>query len=136
MPAKAEPRPTPESLPYWQAAESGELRLPWCATTGRCFFPPRQYSPFVAGGAVDWVTASGRARLYSYVISHRAAPGFEDEVPYVLAVVELAEGPRMMTNIVDVDPTPESLELDMPLVVRFRQQGERVVPVFAPEAAS
>ena len=58
---------------------------------------------------------AGKARLYSYVISHRPAPGFQDYVPYAIAVVELEEGPRMMTNIVGVEPTPENLPLDLPL---------------------
>ena len=56
-----------------------------------------------------WVTASGRATLYSYVISHRPAPGFADDAPYAIAVVELEEGPRMMTNLVHVEATPENV---------------------------
>jgi uncharacterized OB-fold protein len=70
--------------------------------------------------------------LYSYVINHRPAPGFEAEAPYAIAVVQLAEGPRMMTSIVGVPTTPEALELDMPLRVRFEKRGELVLPVFGP----
>ena len=94
--------------------------------------------PSCGSRAVSWFTASGRATLYSYVINHRAAPGFEDDGPYAIAVVQLEEGPRMMTSIAGLPATPEALELDMPLQVRFTQRGEVSLPVFgpAPEVAS
>ena len=82
-----------------------------------------------------WFTASGRASLYSYVINHRPAPGFEDQTPYAIAVVELEEGPRMMTNIVGLPATPEALKLDMPLQVRFERRGNVSLPVFGPAEA-
>jgi hypothetical protein len=85
---------------------------------------------------VEWFTASGDATLYSYVINHRPAPGFEAAAPYAIAVVQLAEGPRMMTSIVGVPNTPEALELDMPLRVRFEKRGEVTLPVFGPASAA
>jgi hypothetical protein len=85
---------------------------------------------------VSWVRASGKARLHTYLISHRPAPGFADEVPYAIAVVKLEEGPRMMTNIVGVECTPEALVLDMPLEVDFEPRGEQSVPVFRPRSTS
>jgi uncharacterized OB-fold protein len=66
------------------------------------------------------------------VINHRPAPGFEDEAPYAIAVVQLAEGPRMMTSLVGVPATPEALVLDMPLHVTFEQRGDVSLPVFTP----
>jgi uncharacterized OB-fold protein len=80
--------------------------------------------------------ASGRATLHTYVINHRPAPGFESEAPYAIAVVQLEEGPRMMTNIVGVANTPENLVLDMDLMVQFQSRGDEMVPVFAPVRAS
>jgi uncharacterized OB-fold protein len=75
--------------------------------------------------------ASGRGILYSYVINHRAAPGFEP--PYSIAVVELDEGPRMMTNIVGTPQTPEALQLDMPVEVVFERFGDEItLPLFRP----
>lgn len=132
MANKAVPVPTPESAPYWEWAAAGELRIPRCVATGRSFFPPRRYSPYVVGGSVEWIRVSGHARLYSYVISHRPAPGFEEDGPYAIAVVELDEGPRLMTNIVGIDNTPENLVLDMPLEVAFESRGPMMVPVFKP----
>ena len=75
--------------------------------------------------------ASGRATLYSYVIHHRKVPGFTP--PYAIAVVQLAEGPRMMTNIIDSPQTPEALVLDMKLEVVFERLDDNLsLPVFRP----
>ena len=130
--SKPLPEPTPETQRYWDGAAAGELWIQRCVTTGKYFFYPRRYSPFVTGGAVEWIQASGRATLYSYNIVHRAAPGFEERAPYALAVVELEEGPRMMTNIVGIENTPEKLVLDMPLRVTFEQRDGLALPVFEP----
>jgi uncharacterized OB-fold protein len=81
---------------------------------------------------VEWFTASGRATLYSYVINHRPAPGFEDDAPYAIAVVQLEEGPRMMSNILGLPATPEALVLDMPLQVTFESRGNVSLPQFKP----
>ncbi|MGI8792906.1 MAG: Zn-ribbon domain-containing OB-fold protein, partial [Acidimicrobiales bacterium] len=83
---------------------------------------------------ITWETLSGRGKLHTYVINHRAAPGFE--APYAIAVVELDEGPRMMSNIIDVEQTPEALVIDMPLEVTFEQRDDISVPVFRPAATT
>jgi uncharacterized protein len=129
---KAVPVPTPETQPYWDGAAAGELRIQRCLDCGGAYFYPRPLCPSCGSGNVEWFTASGRATLYSYVISHRPAPGFEADAPYAIAVVQLAEGPRLMTNLVGVDPTPEALVLDMELRVVFEQRGGLSLPVFQP----
>jgi uncharacterized protein len=131
---KAAPNPTPETARYWEAANRGELQIQRCDACARYYFYPRTACPRCGSTDVTWVTASGRGRLHTYLISYRPAPGFEDEAPYAIAVVELEEGPRMMANIVGVSNTPEELELDMPLEVRFEPRGEQMVPVFTPTA--
>ena len=93
------PQPTPETAPYWEAARAGELRVQRCLDCGRHYFYPRPECRFCASRNVEWTGVSGRARLVSYVINHRPFPGFENVSP-VIAVVELDEGPRLMTNIV------------------------------------
>lgn len=133
MTDKPMPEPTPEALFFWERATAGELWIQRCTTTGKAFFYPRTYSPFVTGGPVEWFRASGDASLYSYIIDHRPPPGFGPG-PNPIAVVELAEGPRMMTSLVDVDPVPEELILDMPLRVDFEERGDWAVPVFRPAA--
>lgn len=127
---KALPTPTPETAPYWEGARAGELRIQRCRACTQAYFYPRPYCPQCGSADVEWFVASGRATLASYIISERAAPGFD--APYAIAIVELEEGPRMMTNIVEAEPTPERLVLDMALEVRFEDRGEITVPVFAP----
>jgi len=130
---KAEPRPTPETEPYWEGCAAGELRLQRCTTCDAHYFPPRPFCPTCLSDDVVWEAVSGRGTLHTYVINHRAAPGFE--APYAIAVVQLDEGPRMMSNIVGVDPTPEALVLDMALQVSFETRGEIQLPVFGPVEA-
>jgi uncharacterized OB-fold protein len=127
------PIPTPETQPYWDGAREGKLMLPWCADCGQPHFHPRAICPHCGGAALQWRQASGRGRLHTYVINHKSAKGFEDRVPYVIAVVELEEGPRLLTNIEIDDPTPEKLPIDMPLLVSFRVLNQQIaLPVFRP----
>jgi uncharacterized OB-fold protein len=130
-PARARPLPTPETKHFWEGTQSGELRLQRCDECSHVYFPPRPFCPSCASRKVSIFNASGKATLYSYVIHHRPAPGFTP--PYAIAVVELAEGPRMMTNIVDCPQIPEALELDMRLEVAFEKLDDQVtLPVFRP----
>ena len=125
------PVPTPETAHFWEGTRAGELRLQRCGMCGGAYFPPRPFCPVCASRDVAVFAASGRGTLYSYTIHHRRVPGFTP--PYSIAVVALAEGPRMMTNIVDCAQTPEALRLDMPVAVRFEALSEAIsVPVFAP----
>jgi len=125
------PKPTPETAHFWEGTKAGELRLQRCTACAHVYFPPRPFCPTCASRDVEVFAASGRATLYSYVIHHRPAPGFDP--PYAIAVVELEEGPRMMTNIVDAPQTPEALVLDMPLEVKFEAFGDEVtLPLFRP----
>src|SRR5262245_32295982 len=111
-PARARPMPmaTPETEHFWDGTAIGELRLQRCRTCDTTYFPPQPFCPACSSGDVEVVRSSGRGTLYSYVVTHRAAPGFD--APYVLAVVELEEGPRLLTNLVGVAPDPELLPLD------------------------
>ena len=128
---RALPRPTPETLHFWEGTRAGELRLQRCSHCARVWFPPRPVCPACASREVSVFAASGRARLYSYVINQRAAPGFR--APYVIAVVELEEGPRMLTNLIEVEPTPEALPLDLPLEVSFERVNDEIaLPLFRP----
>jgi uncharacterized protein len=130
-PKRARPQPTPETAHFWDGTRAGELRLQRCDACRHTYFPPRPFCPSCASRAVSVFAASGRAKLHSYVISHRAAPGFT--VPYSIAVVELEEGPRMMTNIVNCPQTPEALQLDMAVEVVFEALDETIsLPHFRP----
>jgi uncharacterized OB-fold protein len=125
------PQPTPETQHFWDGCKAGELRLQRCAACARSYFPPRPFCPACGSREVEVYAASGRASLHSYVINHRPRPDMGKE-PHSIAVVELEEGPRMMTNIVDCPQTPEALVLDMPVVVTFETFGEIALPLFRP----
>ncbi|MGW2411571.1 Zn-ribbon domain-containing OB-fold protein [Streptomyces tubercidicus] len=107
--------------PYWEAAAEGRLLLRRCRAEdcGAAHYYPREFCPYCWSEDVGWEAATGRATLYTWSVVHRNdLPPFGDRVPYVAAVVDLAEGPRMMTEITDC-PEPE-LWIGMPLVVHFR----------------
>jgi len=125
------PEITPETRHFWEGTRAGELRLQQCNDCAHVYFPPRPFCPQCGGRQVSVLRASGRATLYSYVIHHRPAPGFVP--PYSIAVVQLEEGPRMMTNIVEIVQAPQALQLDMPLEVVFQRMSDEIhLPLFRP----
>lgn len=134
--------------PYWAAAAEGRLLLRRCGECGKAHHYPREFCPACWAGEdrVTWETASGRATLYTWSVIHRNdLPPFGERVPYVAAVVDLAEGPRMMTEVVGGvgaepgrgrGPGPGlglELRVGMELEVTFREAAEGIwVAVFAP----
>lgn len=99
-------RPVPladeHSQPYWDAAARGELLIQRCARCGAHQFYPRRHCVACTAPDPEWVRVSGRGRLHTFSVVHRATnPEFGDDCPYVFAIVELDEGPRVSTRIVD-----------------------------------
>ncbi|GGC54133.1 Zn-ribbon domain-containing OB-fold protein [Chelatococcus reniformis] len=134
MDGREVPVPTPETKHFWDGTARGELLLQRCDSCRAVYFPPRPFCPACASRTVSVFKASGRGQLHSYTISHRDVPGYK--APYAIAVVELEEGPRLMSNIVDCPQTPEALRLDMPLEATFRQISETIwLPQFRPAGA-
>jgi uncharacterized OB-fold protein len=126
------PKPSPETRHYWDGCRAGELRLQRCRHCREPYFPPRPFCPRCASRDVEVFKASGKATLYSYVINHRPRADMGTE-PHSIAVVTLAEGPRMMTNVINCPQTPEALQLDMPLRVVFgNESAEIALPYFEP----
>ncbi len=129
------PVPTPETEHFWNGTKNGELLLQRCTSCQEAYFPPRPFCPACSSREVAVERASGRGFLYSYVISHRPHPAFDG--PYSIAVVELDEGPRMMTNIVGCEQTPDALELDMTVEVQFEPITDDItLPLFRPVAGT
>ena len=124
------PQPTPETQHFWDGTKEGELRLQRCRDCGHVYFPPRPLCPACSSRNVEAFAASGRGSLLSYVINQRQHPSFDS--PYAIALVQLEEGPTMMSNIVDCEQTPEVLVLDMPLTVTFEYHGDIAIPLFRP----
>lgn len=108
---------------YWDAAADDRLLIRRCAACGRAHHYPREFCPYCWSEDVTWEDASGRATLYTWsVVHHNDLPPFGERTPYVAAVVDLAEGPRMATEIVG----PGELRAGAELEVAFREG----VPVF------
>jgi hypothetical protein len=130
------PVPTPETQDFWDGAARGELRLQRCMNCAHVYFPPRPFCPSCMSRSVEAFTASGRGTLYSYTINHVQPPHLP-QVPQSMALVELEEGPRMISTIVDIEQTPDALVLDMKLKVAFRQLSDTIwLPVFRPDTGS
>ena len=126
------PQPTPETQHFWDGCKAGELRLQTCKSCdGGAYFPPRPFCPKCGSRDVEVVKASGKGVLWSYVINQRPRPDMGKE-PHSIAVVQLEEGPRLMTNIVGCPQTPEALVLDMPVEVEFLPVGDVALPLFHP----
>ena len=128
------PVPQGESDEYWNKAKEGELWLRNCNSCGNAYFYPRDISPCCFSKDTSWIKASGKASLHTYAIVHRAPhPGFAQDAPFVVAIVDLEEGPRMPTNIVIDDPTPENLQIGMALEVIFEDISDKIaLPKFKP----
>jgi uncharacterized OB-fold protein len=112
----AKPLPVPSRVtePFWEGLRQGELRLQRCADCGKHIFYPRSVCKHCLSQGLEWVIVSGRGRLYSYTVVRRAMnPAFQSDVPYVYAIVELEEGPRVTTNVVNC--ALDALWVDMPL---------------------
>jgi|SRR5271156_3288482 len=130
--AKPLPVPTLETRSYWEGCKAHELRIQRCAACGHYQFFPRMYCTRCMSDRVEWVRASGRGQVLSYTIVHRpVSAAFKDDVPYVVALVTLDEGPTMMTNIVGC--SPESLAIGMAVTVVFEDWTEAIsIPKFRP----
>jgi uncharacterized OB-fold protein len=114
----------PTTKPFWDAAREGTLMVGRCKETGRHFFPPRGVSPFTLSTEVELVPASGRGTVYSYSVMRLAQP-------YAPAMVELAEGPRIFTNIVDTDFAAIRIGMPVRLVWKATEGDGPPVPMFA-----
>lgn len=126
------PVPTPETQPYWDGIAEGKLRLTRCTDCSTTFFPPNPVCPNCGSKNIEWFDASGDATLYSYVIHQRPLPQWGTEGPRSVAIIELAEGPRLTSSVVGCEQTPEALQLDMALKATFVPFDDATVLCFEP----
>lgn len=132
MTDKPLPQIDPESQSYWTAAREGRLLIKRCTDCGKAHHYPRELCPHCHSDRVTWEQASGKGTVYTYTVARRpAGPAFKGDTPYVVALVELAEGPRMMTNLITV--APERVRIGMPVQLRFEAITDEVsLPKFTP----
>jgi uncharacterized OB-fold protein len=124
------PKPTPLTAPFWEGTKEHELRVQRCNTCERFFFYPRSSCRYCQSTDVEWRRVSGKAKLASFIINRKPVVGTE---PQIIALVDLAEGPRMLTNVIDVEPEPANLRLGMSLHVKFVDREDMVLPMFVIE---
>ena len=129
------PVPSKESQPYWDGLREHKLLMPCCDACGHFWFPPSLRCPRCSATKWSWTPTGGRGRIFSYVVYHRVYhPGFADEVPYVVAVIELDEGPRMISNVIGI--APDKIACDMRVEVAYESiTSTFTLPKFKPVAA-
>lgn len=126
------PRPTVETQTYWDFCQQEMLMIQQCKDCEHVQFYPRLMCTKCSSREVGWIEASGFAKVLTYTTVHRPIlPAYKKESPYVLAVVQLEEGPTMMTNIVNC--SHDELKCGMNVKVTFQHWSEEfLVPVFEP----
>ena len=114
-----------ETKMFWDAAREGRFLVPFCSACGKAHWYPRAICPFCASDKIEWRNASGKGTIYTFSVMRRAKD------PYAIAHVTLAEGPTMLTNIVDCDF--DKLKIDQPVTVVFQEtEGGPPAPMFKP----
>jgi uncharacterized OB-fold protein len=100
------------SKPFWEAAKRHELVMPRCKFCDKLFFYPREACPRCLKSDIDWVPVSGMGRLHSFTVIHQPAnAAFQPDTPYVYAMIQLDEGPRMISNLVDCAPADAKVDM-------------------------
>jgi uncharacterized OB-fold protein len=125
---------TPETEPFWASARDEVLSVPFCLRCERFFLYPRPFCPRCWSDGVEWRRVSGRGRVASYTVVRRQPPDVEDDVPYVVAVIELDEGVQLMSHVVDFPGDPTTIPLDLPVEVAFDHARALARPVFRQRA--
>ncbi len=122
------PEVTPLTEPYWTGLAGGELRHQRCGSCGNAWLPAREECPGCLTDDWTWQPSAGRGRLISWVVYHTAPhASFAHRVPYNVAIVELDEGPRLITNILAADG---DLAIERPVVLQIEQESGFSVPRF------
>jgi uncharacterized OB-fold protein len=128
-------KPVPETQPwsekFWEGAKEGKLLIQVCKDCKSKIFYPRKFCPECWSGNLGWIEASGKAKIFTFSTAYdMVEPKFTDELPYTIAYVDLEEGIRMMTRIVDCKP--EDISIDMEVEVVFHERSNFFLPYFRP----
>lgn len=131
-PRRIEPPVTDTTEPFWEATKEERFLVQWCTDCNEAIFFPREVCPSCLGTSLEWRESTGRGTVYAFSVQHRPAnPFMADRVPYTVALVELDEGIRLMSNVIDVDP--DQVEVGMPVTVAWEPLSDgRNLPQFSP----
>ena len=132
MPQRPVPVPSPTTAPFWEACKAESLLLQRCMGCGHIQFYPRSICTACSSDELQWSAASGMGSVYSHTTVYRAlVPGFEDDVPYVVAMIELDEGVRLLSQVVSCEPA--DIFIGMRVEVVFENAaGGMAIPKFRP----
>jgi len=132
--ASLKPRPDPdgESAPFWAAAQEGRLVVQQCADCKQTRLPATTYCPKCQSPNSTWIQCTGLGEVFSWIVVHHPIPkeAYAKDVPYVVALVTLDEGPRIVSNIIDC--APSKIEAAMRVKVKFEKQDDLLMPKFVP----
>jgi uncharacterized OB-fold protein len=130
--AKPLPKPNADTRAFWKGCREHELRFQRCEHCGHVRWPPSTICPVCHSDGADWMVSSGRGKVFTFVVYHQAYhPAFEGNLPYVVAIVELEEGPHLLTNIVGCPP--DAVRCDMAVEVIWDDVTEAFsLPKFQP----
>jgi uncharacterized protein len=127
-----EPPQSEHGAPFWDATREQRLLIPYSTATGQPFWYPREVAPDSLEAGVEWREASGEGTVYAVSVQHRTGPGRDpDDGPYAVALVDLPEGVRIMSNVIGCDP--ESVVPGMAVRVAWHPLSDgRNLPMFIP----
>jgi uncharacterized OB-fold protein len=129
------PQPNADSKPYWDAARERKLVIRKCTACGQMHFMPRHLCPVCWSDKLEWVQASGKGSVHSFTVIRRASlAAYDVRVPYVVALIDLDEGPRMVTNLLGDDAL--DVKIGDKVEVTFEDRGDgAMLPQFQRVAA-
>jgi uncharacterized OB-fold protein len=124
--SKPQPRITPDNEPFYKALRERKFVLPYCLDCGKPHLPPGPVCPFCFSDRIHWREASGRGRISTWTVVHKAwFPAFAEDIPYNVVQVELDEGPRLTANVLNVS----SLTIGLPVEIVFGEPIPRFKPI-------
>lgn len=125
--SKPLPKSDPVTAPFWESVNRGKMEIQRCDGCATFLFYPRALCPSCGSRALTWTPVSGRGHIYSMTIVHRPTnAAFKADSPYVVALVQLDEGCRMMSNIVGVDASPANVRIGMHVEVAYDKVTDQV----------
>jgi uncharacterized protein len=132
--AKPLPMPDPVTRPFWDSLKAHGLRLQRCGGCGCFVYYPRPLCPSCLSDDLVWTAVSGRGVVHAFTIPHRhPSPEFRAETPYVVALIELEEGAWMLSNLVEIPPTPEAVRVGLPVEIVYDDVSDEItLPRFRP----
>jgi uncharacterized protein len=124
----------PVTAPFWESVKAHAMQLQRCNGCGRFIFYPRGVCPHCFSDDLAWQPVAGTGAVHAFTIVQRhPSPAFNDEVPYVVALIELDEGVRMLSNLVDIEPDPARVKVRLPVEVVYDDATDEVtLPKFRP----